>query len=93
MELYSNNARGSGDGSWTPLAERMRPKVLDEFVGQEHILGPGRFLRTLIEQQTRITGLENACRGLAERLRRIAEEPQTYESGPEDDTEQSDRDE
>ena len=28
-----------------PLADRMRPRTLDEFVGQEHILGPGRLLR------------------------------------------------
>lgn len=32
-----------------PLAERMRPKTLDEFVGQKHILGPGKLLRRLIE--------------------------------------------
>lgn len=33
-----------------PLAERMRPTSLDEFKGQDHILGPGRLLRTAIEQ-------------------------------------------
>ena len=33
-----------------PLAERMRPRTLDEFVGQEHLLGPGRPLRLAIEQ-------------------------------------------
>src|SRR5690349_16851158 len=32
-----------------PLAERMRPRTLDEFVGQEHLLGPGKLLRQLIE--------------------------------------------
>ncbi len=32
-----------------PLAARMRPRTLDEFVGQEHILGPGRLLRRAIE--------------------------------------------
>ncbi len=32
-----------------PLAERMRPRTLDEFVGQEHILGPGKLLRRAIE--------------------------------------------
>ncbi len=32
-----------------PLAERMRPRVLDEFFGQEHILGPGRLLRRAIQ--------------------------------------------
>ena len=33
-----------------PLAERMRPQTLDEFVGQEALLGPGRPLRQAIEQ-------------------------------------------
>jgi putative ATPase len=33
-----------------PLAERMRPDTLDDFAGQEHILGPGKPLRTQIER-------------------------------------------
>ncbi|HEX8077637.1 MAG TPA: AAA family ATPase [Chthoniobacterales bacterium] len=32
-----------------PLAARMRPQTLEEFVGQEHILGPGKLLRRAIE--------------------------------------------
>jgi putative ATPase len=32
-----------------PLAQRMRPKTLDEFIGQEHIVGPGKLLRRAIE--------------------------------------------
>lgn len=32
-----------------PLADRMRPRTLDEFVGQEHIIGKGKLLRTAIE--------------------------------------------
>jgi len=32
-----------------PLAARMRPRTLEEFVGQEHILGPGRLLRRAIQ--------------------------------------------
>jgi putative ATPase len=32
-----------------PLAARMRPRTLDEFVGQEHILGPGKLLRRAIQ--------------------------------------------
>jgi len=35
--------------SAAPLATRMRPRSLDEFVGQEHILGPGKLLRRAIE--------------------------------------------
>src|ERR671937_1703980 len=31
-----------------PLAARMRPTTLDEFVGQEHFLGPGKLLRRLL---------------------------------------------
>ena len=33
-----------------PLAARMRPQALDEFVGQEHLLGPGSALRAALEQ-------------------------------------------
>jgi putative ATPase len=33
-----------------PLADRMRPRTLEEFVGQEHLLGPGKPLRTQIER-------------------------------------------
>lgn len=32
-----------------PLADRMRPRNLDEFIGQDHIVGPGRLLRRAIE--------------------------------------------
>jgi putative ATPase len=35
--------------SGAPLATRMRPRSLEEFVGQEHILGPGKLLRRAIE--------------------------------------------
>ena len=33
----------------TPLAARMRPRTLSEYVGQEHIIGKGRLLRRAIE--------------------------------------------
>lgn len=36
-------------GSHAPLAARMRPRTLDEVVGQQHLLGPGRPLRRLID--------------------------------------------
>ncbi|HVM33029.1 MAG TPA: AAA family ATPase, partial [bacterium] len=32
-----------------PLAIRMSPKTLDEYVGQEHLVGPGKLLRRLLE--------------------------------------------
>src|SRR6476646_669253 len=33
-----------------PLADRMRPRTLDEFVGQEHLIGPGKPLRAQIDR-------------------------------------------
>ncbi|MBR1517756.1 MAG: replication-associated recombination protein A [Bacteroidales bacterium] len=33
----------------TPLAEKLRPKTLDEYIGQQHLVGKGAVLRTLIE--------------------------------------------
>jgi putative ATPase len=44
------------DPSTAPLAERMRPRALDEFVGQDHLLASGRILRRLIEED-RLTSL------------------------------------
>ncbi len=38
------------DNKYTPLAERMRPRNFDEFAGQEQILGKGKFLRRMIEE-------------------------------------------
>ncbi len=40
----------------TPLAERMRPRTLDEFEGQQEIVGPGRPLRAAIEED-RVTSM------------------------------------
>ena len=37
------------DGKGEPLAARLRPRGLDEFVGQKHLLGEGKILRRLIE--------------------------------------------
>jgi len=38
------------DDALRPLADRMRPRTLDEFVGQEQILGPGKPLRQALER-------------------------------------------
>ena len=35
-----------------PLAARMRPRNLDEFVGQKHLVGEGKVLRNLIERDS-----------------------------------------
>src|ERR1700692_350701 len=49
MNLFSQPVDESADRT-RPLADRMRPRTLDEFVGQEHILGPGKALRVQIER-------------------------------------------
>src|SRR3954449_10947167 len=51
MNLFNQtpNLPGPVDKS-RPLADRMRPRTLDEFVGQEHILAPGKPLRLQIER-------------------------------------------
>ena len=43
-DLFSASA-----GRMAPLADRMRPRALDEFLGQNHIVGPGKLLRRAIE--------------------------------------------
>src|SRR6185437_6820962 len=40
------------DSAAAPLAARMRPRTLDEFAGQERLIGSGRMLRRAIEQDT-----------------------------------------
>src|SRR5512135_320700 len=41
--------QSAAEDAGAPLAARMRPRTLDEFVGQEHLIGPGRALRRAIE--------------------------------------------
>jgi putative ATPase len=48
-ESTPSNRRG-GNAAGTPLAERIRPQTLDEVVGQDEILAPGRPLREAIER-------------------------------------------
>lgn len=48
MDLF-NHAMAARMKNEAPLAARMRPRALEEFVGQEHILGPGKLLRRAIE--------------------------------------------
>src|SRR5512147_968618 len=47
MDLFEKAL--AGDDSGKPLAERMRPRRLEDFAGQEHVLGPGTALRRAIE--------------------------------------------
>ena len=48
-DLFSaKNTSSSGTGQ-SPLADRMRPRTLEDIIGQEHIVGPGRLLRRAIQ--------------------------------------------
>src|SRR5690348_16661803 len=50
MSLFSKLPEPAAeDSAHQPLAERMRPRTLDEFIGQEKLLGPGKPLRVQIE--------------------------------------------
>ena len=53
MDLFNddekNSQSGDSSGRSGPLATRMRPDSLDEFVGQEHLVGEGKMLRRMIE--------------------------------------------
>jgi putative ATPase len=40
----------TGPAAGTPLAERVRPRTLDEFVGQDRLIGPGRPLRQALDR-------------------------------------------
>lgn len=46
MDLFSASFN---QNQVAPLADRMRPRTLDEYIGQAHILGPGKLLRRTIE--------------------------------------------
>lgn len=48
MDLF-DHARQQQLEKESPLAARMRPRTLDEFIGQDHIVGPGRLLRRAIQ--------------------------------------------
>jgi putative ATPase len=49
MGLFSSLPEPETAAGLQPLAERMRPRTLDEFIGQEKLLGPGKPLRVQIE--------------------------------------------
>src|SRR5215471_15150857 len=50
MSLFHAIPNNEGSDRTRPLADRMRPRTLDEFIGQEHLTGPGKPLRTQIER-------------------------------------------
>src|SRR5215218_5972622 len=47
MDLF-DSVRADNRTAARPLAARMRPRTLDEYVGQEHFLGPGKLLRRML---------------------------------------------
>ncbi len=49
LELFAPAAGAEGETPRAPLAARMRPQTLEEFVGQHHLVGEGRVLRRAIE--------------------------------------------
>ena len=51
MELFDNFEKNKLNN--TPLADRIRPERLEDFVGQEKIIGPGKPLRQAIENDER----------------------------------------
>src|SRR3984885_614334 len=52
MSLFDGEPEGpKGTLRTAPLAERMRPRSLEEYSGQEHLLGPGKPLRVQIERE------------------------------------------
>ncbi|HMJ24517.1 MAG TPA: replication-associated recombination protein A [Pyrinomonadaceae bacterium] len=48
-EMSERDDTSTGSRTASPLADRMRPRTLNEFVGQDHLVGEGRVLRRLIE--------------------------------------------
>ncbi len=50
MDLFTNTESQKDKKIMTPLADRLRPAVLDEFIGQEHLVGQEQILRQAIEQ-------------------------------------------
>ena len=50
MELFGGDIKSDRDAR-KPLADRIRPKTLDEVVGQEHLLGTGKILRVLLDKK------------------------------------------
>ena len=49
MSLFGSTPDLKTVSKTAPLAERMRPRTLDEYVGQEHLIGPGKPLRVQID--------------------------------------------
>jgi putative ATPase len=55
--LFSQSSAATGADESAPLAERMRPRSLEEFVGQEHLVGDDRILRKLLDGSANLPSL------------------------------------
>src|ERR1051325_6213947 len=56
-EMAEVSSAHAASNTAAPLADRMRPRALDEFVGQEHLVGEGRVLRRFIESGSNLPSL------------------------------------
>ena len=55
MSLFDTGSsawKNGGINASDPLASRLRPETLEEFVGQKHLVGKGKILRRLIDQDS-----------------------------------------
>src|SRR5436190_19963365 len=50
MSLFDISPESHASDAKRPLADRLRPERLEDYIGQEHILGPGKPLRRQIER-------------------------------------------
>ncbi len=55
--LFSQSSAAQGADESAPLAERMRPRALEEFVGQDHLVGENRILRKLLQSSSNLPSL------------------------------------
>ncbi len=83
MDLFENNIRANA-----PLADRMRPSTIDEFIGQEHLISPNSFLVRAIKagsvgscifwgppgcgKTTIASIIANTCKGVFKRLNAVS---------------------
>ncbi len=50
LDIGSDSSAGEIAVAFRPLADRMRPRSIDEFFGQSHLLGDGKPLRRMVEE-------------------------------------------
>jgi putative ATPase len=101
-ELFTakNDSAQGPEGAQSPLADRMRPQTLEDIIGQDHIVGPGRLLRRAI-QADRLsslilygppgTGKTSLARVIANTTRAVFESLNAVLSGVKDIREAIDR--